>query len=1853
MFITLQSAFAVLLRRWSNKKDILMGTPVANRSLKEVQGLIGMFVNTLVLRNKVNDDASFLSFMQQNKEEIMQAFEYQDYPFNLLVEDINPERELGHSPVFQIMFALENSKEASRAFSDEVEIKKVKKAYYSSKFDLTLYMSQKEEDILVEWEYDTNLFESKTIHRIAESYVNVLESIVDNPDKPVKRLDFSSSGLKEKVLSLSKGKEQAVDNICVHTSFEEQVVKNPDAVALEYLNTKISYQELNRKANKIAHYLIDLGVKKGDFVIIRTQRSAETFLCILAVLKVGGVYLPVDSGMPEGRMKHILQNSKADFIISDSSSDEEAFKDYQLINIKNEEVTVAIQKQLETNIKVDTLPADLAYSIYTSGSSGLPKGCLIEHRNVQNLLLSNRHVLNITSNSRILQFASISFDASVFEWVNALTSGSTLVIVPEEIRTIPEALSSFIKTKNITHALIPPILIPNLNPDDFKNITSLVIGGESWNMEMIKDWKGICNIYNAYGPSEASVITSIEKVEIKEGELLNIGRPIFNTESFVLNEHLDLQPPGAVGELYIGGASVGRGYLNNEELTGKSFILSPFNKTQRLYKTGDLVRWNNQGKLEFIGRSDKQVKVRGYRIELGEIKENIEKCNGVNLAHILVVRNKFQVNEIIAFIEARKEIDATSIEETVSDFLPSYMLPSRYTFIEQLPMTINGKVDEKELRKTDLFTVAENIVLPKSETEKKIAAIWAVLLGEKNKISVKENFFRMGGHSLTIARLLGELKKSFNIQIELKDLYINPSIEKQAKLVENSEKLAFKSVEPVKPAANYILSSSQRRLWVLCRFPNVNRAYNISNIKQINGKLHAEILDKAFVSCILRHESLRTNFSEDIDGTLRQTIQAEDSVRFSVECHNIVNKKNNTAKIIGDFTNRIFDLSSDLMIRAQLIQVKEEQWILQYVIHHIAADGWSIDILENELKLFYNAIHQNEEPNLPALELQYKDYANWQQNTLKSPQGEADLAFWKAQFNNTFPLLDLPADFSRPKIKSYKGYSEVFKIENNLLEWLHPVLKEEEATLFMGLTAVLNIFLYKYSGQNDIILGVPVAGRDHVDLNNQVGFYVNTIALRTQFEEKNSFIDVLNIVKQNMLAGYAHQMYPIDELLDHINIERDTSRNALFDVMIAFQDLDEDKKEVLNFNGTQTVSYTEEERDYSLLDLTFSFVKSNSGLQLEVEYDTDLFSSETIARMADNFLFLIKSIGSNTNLEINKLETVTQKEKNILLHEFNKPIVSKKYKALKDLFETTVKAFPDQRAVVYNTKELTYAQLNKKANQFAAYLKKKHKITAKDLLVIHMEKTEKLLISVLASAKMGAAYVTADINAPEDRLNYILEDTNAQLLIDEKLYRSFVKGENQYSGKNIKISIAEDSPFTIIYTSGTTGKPKGSIITNKNIASRIQTEVKLLNKRSKIVTVNTTNAAFDVCLLEFFLPLLNGGSILIPTKAQNDSHYDLTTAIKKYKVNVLQGTPGFIQLIFQDVATAKMLKGLTHICIGGESLNNTLVQRIKQILPEVKVNNHFGPTETTIDAVVNKNLSSFERNIIGKPIPQTRVFIVNSENILVPLGAVGELCIAGEGVTSGYLNNEALTSEKFIDFPLSKEKIYKTGDLCRWLPDGNIEFIGRKDLQIKIRGYRVELKEIEHVLIENENILDAALIVRENELKNKEIIAFVVLDKKMKSHEIKRHLKSKLSFYMIPNHIVELPSIPLTINGKKDYKFLDVMLSKDKPRFIVDELRTPNEIDQQILKIWGELLKTDTVKIDDNFFSLGGNSIMIIEINNRLKSIFSMNFDISTFYEYTSIIELSDFIAGKINAKNTEYVDRKEHADDEMEILNF
>ncbi|WGH77080.1 amino acid adenylation domain-containing protein [Tenacibaculum tangerinum] len=1381
-------------------------------------------------------------------------------------------------------------------------------------------------------------------------------------------------------------------------------------------------------------------------------------------------------------------------------------------------------------------------------------------------------------------------------------------------------------------------------------MTALVIGGEHWSKELIKNWKGVCDIYNAYGPSEVSVITTIGKVAIDKP--LDIGRPIFNTQCFVLNEYLDLQLVGAIGELYIGGESVGRGYLNNKELTHKSFMESPKDNVSRLYKTGDLVRWNYQGNLEFVGRLDNQVKVRGYRIETGEIKTNIEKCTGVRLAHILVEKNQFQVNEIVAFIETSEKIDSTYIEGTISDFIPSYMLPSRYIFMEQLPMTINGKVDEKKLKKAEMFTVfEENIVLPENETEKEIAKIWKELLGLKNDISVKENFFRLGGHSLTIARLLGELKKQFNIQAELKSLYLNPTIEKQAKLISNSEKEVFEHIKPVASNTNYVLSSSQKRLWVLCRFPNLNRAYNISNTKIVSGKLNVNTLEDAFISIINRHESLRTNFREDHNGTVYQIIRNKNIVPFTVEQHNTRDKKKDVTEILNDFTQKIFDLSSELLIRAQLIKIKEEEYILHYVVHHIVADGWSIDILENELKKCYNAISNNENSNLPSLNIHYKDYANWQQNTLNNSQGIAARNYWKAQFNDTLPVLDLPTDFIRPKVKTYQGRSEVFEIKADLLSWLNPILKQEEATVFMGLTALLNLFLYKYSGQTDIVLGVPVAGRDHVDLNNQIGFYVNTIALRTQFEEQNSFIDLLTTVKQNMLASYAHQMYPIDELFDHINIERDISRNALFDVMIAFQDLDEDKKDSLNFYGTKAAPYQGEKREYSLLDLTFSFVKRNDDFELEIEYDTDLFRGETIARMVANFFYLLNSINGRVNVAVNELEMVNEKEKHILLHEFNQPVISKKYASIKDLFEATTEQFPDRVAVLHDTKEINYSELNEKANQFADYLKSNHQLKKDDLLVIYMQKTEKLLISVLAAAKLGIAYVPADINAPKSRLDYIIQDTNARFLIDEQLYDSFAQDKNQYSRGNFKNNVKEQMPFTVIYTSGTTGKPKGSVISNKNVASRIQTEIKILNKKGKIITVNTTNAAFDVCLLEFFLPLLTGGSVLIPTQEQNDSHSNLVKAIKKHKVNVLQGTPSFVQLLFQEESVAKALKGITHICIGGESLNSSLVQRIKQILPNIKVNNHFGPTETTIDAIVNRDLSSFEQNIIGKPIAQTQVFIVNSKEVLVPLGATGEICIGGEGVTMGYLNNKALTDNRFIDSPWSEEKIYKTGDLGRWLPDGNIEFIGRKDSQIKIRGYRVELEEIEHTLIEHENISEAALIVKENELKNKELIAFVVLNKKMKSHEIKRHLKNKLAFYMIPNHIIEVPSISLTINGKKDYKLLENKLTEKGTHFMEEELRVPNKIDKQLLSLWEELLRIDKITLDDNFFSLGGNSIMIIEINNRLRKIFDTNFDISIFYEYTSILDLSDFITSKLDVK----IDgsKQEESEGEIEILNF
>jgi amino acid adenylation domain-containing protein/non-ribosomal peptide synthase protein (TIGR01720 family) len=1143
---------------------------------------------------------------------------------------------------------------------------------------------------------------------------------------------------------------------------------------------------------------------------------------------------------------------------------------------------------------------------------------------------------------------------------------------------------------------------------------------------------------------------------------------------------------------------------------------------------------------------------------------------------------------------------------------------SKYVTTQSLNPVFNFKDSFSELKdvtsgspnKMERPELSLNFVEPTTDSENKLKTLFENFFGIK-KIGVEDNFFEIGGDSLKGMLLINRIKKEFNVNLLLQVFFTKPTIREiaaeidQLKLVpgnsETNGEIPLLAFQP-----DYALSSSQRRLWVLSQFEESSIAYNLPGVNVFEGMLDRDALEFAFQTLIKRHESLRTVFKEDEQGMIRQFIHTPQENQFKIAFYDLRQEKERETQIktlVNKEFIKPFDLESGPLFRANLYQVENDKWVFSYVMHHIISDGLSMEVMMKELLLFYTAaIHKKADP-LPPLRIQYKDYAAWQQEQLKNDALQDHKTYWLKQFDGELPVLELRGDRARPAVQTFNGGTISKRFNPGLSKAIRAFSQKQGGTLFMGLLATVKTLLYRYTNQEDIIIGSPIAGREHADLEDQIGFYVNTLAFRTQFKGSDSFKDLFQNIKQMTLNGYAHQMYPFDDLVDELRLQRDMSRSALFDVMVVLQNKERDQLEASLSDSISVSAYKNIENSISMFDLSFDFVATAEDLEVIVEYNSDIFDRSTVTRLVNHLEQLLSASIAHPFIPIRDLDYLCEQEKQELLVTFNGATSEHlKDKTIVDLFQDQVKRTPNGIAVVFNETSLTYKTLNQLSNQLANYLRENYQLKPDELVGIKLERSEWMVIAILAVLKSGAAYLSIDPEFPESRVEYILKDSGCKAVIDETELSRFQQNENAYKKQNLKSINDPNDLCYVIYTSGSTGQPKGVMIEHLSLVNKLLEEAQLLKADHSVKTCLITNFTFDVSLLELFLPLINGGQIVIPSKEIFSSGEDLLNFLQEKAITILQGTPSFMDyLVGLQTQELTGFKHLKHLCIGGEPLTAKLVSKLKELFPAAHLNNHYGPTETTIDAIVACNINDFPVNRLGKPIGNVKTYILDPHHNILPIGVVGEICIAGNGLARGYLNKPDLTAEKFIPNPFNAaERIYKSGDLGRFLPDGSIEFIGRTDNQVKIRGYRMELGEIENALQSHPDIDSAVVTVITAKGGEKELVAYLTGKKVLNTTSLKRDLNKVLPAYMLPAHFVQLETFPLTSNGKVDKKKLP------EPHALAMTTGTAyvapgNEAERLLVAVFEETLKKQNIGIEDDFFVLGGDSIKSIQIVSRLK----------------------------------------------------
>lgn len=1673
------------------------------------------------------------------------------------------------------------------------------------------------EYLTIQINYDQNRYYSKLIRRMGHHLKKMIEHIIDQPHLSISEFELATAEEKKRLNMFNQTEQHYPDNETIHQLIEDRANRSPDLTAVEFLDTRLTYRELNRRASLLAAELQDHDIKKGDIVAITMPPSLEMIIGVLGILKAGAAYLPIDPNYPPERVSYMLKDSGARMLLTYGNHSQDIEPRLPRLDLKSMDWTKEAKNCPDPMVHVH----DLAYVIYTSGSTGKPKGVMVEHFSLVNLAFWHINEFKISEHDRCTKYAGFSFDASVWEIFPALLAGATLQIIDEELRYDMERLNRYMDEKGVTVSFLPTQVAEQFMHLENRNLRILLVGGDRLKQVVPQTYK----IVNNYGPTENTVVTTSGVVH--PNEPIFIGRPIANNRVYVLNGQQQLQPVGVPGELCISGRSLARGYLHRPDLTAEKFVDNPFEPGQRMYKTGDIVRWLPDGRLEFLGRIDDQVKIRGFRIELGEIAHSLLQHPHIQDALVLTQTDVQGRDYLCAYFTAREGWTEQSIRRHLERELPYYMVPAQLIHMDSFPLTPNGKIDKKALPVPETMAKAKRHVSSgTSETEQRLIQIWKEIL-DVGQVGTDDNFFALGGDSLKLMRLISRIRKEFQIQVSINELYEQPDLTDMATYISKADAdLQNDILQTSRVKETYPTSSVQKRMYAVEQLENIGTTYHTPVMLELRGNVDEARLQKAIEDFMQRHEALRTSFHL-VDDELVQKVHSQVDLPWKVfhaESRDEVNQ-------IAETFISPFDLEKAPLFRVALIHHLDQSHYLVMDMHHIISDGISVEeILYRELGALYQG------GTLPAPDLQYKDYAIWQQEWLKSEECHKQKEYWLNCLSGSVPVLELPTDYQRPAVQEFAGDKVQFDVEASLSKRLRRTAKLENSTLFMTLFAAYKVLLAKLSGQEDIIAGFPVAGRRQSRLESVFGMFVNTLPMRSQPRMELSFSGYLKQVREQILKAYEHGDYPLEEVVEQLKINRDRSRNPLFDTAFVLQNMN---TETIDLPGVSVHDLKEIPWKQSMFDMTWEAREDAETIEFSVEYCTRLFKRSTIKRFIKSYLYILEQITENPAGTLAEIELLPPEDEHQLLLEFNRTDMPyPREKTIQQLFEEQVLKTPDHVALKMGEETLTYRELNEQANKLARLLRNQG-ITRGDVVGLLVERSPVMIIGLLATIKAGGTYLPVDPGYPEERIRFMLEDSQAGTLLVQPglavpeayagrlVELSPSNWEDEYPGNLPNINLPEDILY-IIYTSGSTGTPKGITTMHYNVVRTIINNGYIQMDDSDRV-LQLSNYAFDGSTFDIYISLLHGAElVLVPKETLLDLNR-LTQLIREEDITVSFITTAlFNTLVDFDLSS---LDNMRKILFGGEKASVKHVQKAVKALGEHRLINGYGPTETTVFAVtcsIDNSVLSTHRVPIGKPLNNTKLYVLSKSGQLQPVGVPGELCIGGDGVAKGYLNRPELTKERFVEDPFNPgQRMYRTGDLVRWLEDGTIEYLDRLDSQVKIRGHRIELGEIQRHLMEEEEVRDAIVIKDEDE-QDSYLCAYYVPDTKIEAAVLRKRLLQKLPDYMVPSYFVELEAIPLTSNGKADKRSLP------KPDFAgqtAESYAKPTtDMEAYLAQVWQDVLGIEKVGIHDNFFELGGDSIKAIRIAARLNQQ-QMKLETKTLFRHPTIAELAPHIKSGLN----------------------
>ncbi|WP_150468139.1 non-ribosomal peptide synthetase [Francisella sp. SYW-9] len=1857
-FILISAIYALIVSKLSAQKDFLISYPVDTRP-KGFKNVTGCFVNNILLKINLEKITTFNELLESLKNQRKLTRKFQDYSLSNIISDQRKLKNeisdnslnvsMGQANLNSLEFSLDklNIKPVNMSWSDE------------SISDLALlYDEYSPENLKFKLICKKNIFFEGFIKLVKNSFDKLVNILLD--DGSINLTEFSlldSSEYQNIIYNKNKTLQNYPDNKTLQELFEQQVVKSPSKIALVFENQKLTYKELNEKSNQLARYIrqkykqiTNKEIKPDTLIPICLERSLETVIAILGVIKAGAAYVPIDPNAPKERLKHIFSDTQAKLIVSQKA-----------LIVKIKQITTTYVIDIFSNLDIDSSdlniinnPKSLAYVIYTSGTTGTPKGVMIEHKNIIQTLSDKTLFSNA---KKTVLWTSYFFDVSVFEIFSSICFSKELHILNDETRLNPISYFRYLDSKKIQFAYIPPFYIKELSlflaKNKLKDLKTIFTGVEKI---YAKDTENILSngieIINAYGPSETTVCSTAIFLNTKytQREILPIGKPLDNEKVYILDDNLQPVPVGVTGELYIGGAGLSRGYLNNDILTASKFINNNFaskedklNGYTHLYKTGDRVRWLPDGNIEYIERNDFQIKIRGYRVELGEIEAVLNNLPQIKQS-VVTAKQNAQTKELYLVgyytTENAKELNDGVLEETLAEYLPDYMIPNALIRLDNLPLTVNGKLDRKSLPDIDQ-PIGTSYKKPTTKLEKKLCKIWENILGV-SKIGIIDDFFKIGGSSILAMKLASQIASDLSREVSLADILTHKQISKLANFLES--KTTRNTTIPKLNKDSAILSYAQEKLWFIEQYESGTNAYHIPLLLIFKNSICTNAIKKSIVSIASRHKVLTSQIKQDDKGSSFQRYSDK-----AIIIDEYSSSTDNLAQQLKSDINRHFDLSNDLPFRASLYH-KEGQIELLINFHHIVSDGWSIDIFLREFKehlKYYTS--QSSSLDLPELSIQYNDFAIWQKKYLSKDVLAKYLNFWKEKLSN-YETLNLQTDFTRPSKISYQGDLIELNLGIEISNSLKRLAKDENSSLYSVLLSGFFILLHKYTSQKDIVIGTPVAGRDHSQLHDLIGFFANSIVLREIIDPEQTSKDLIKQVQNNLAKVQKYQNIPLEKLIAELNVQQDQSKHPIFQVMFGLQSFAPIENNLFKV--------TTPEYNISKFDIEFFVNDSNEEFLLEVRYATSLFKRETIEAFSQHYRLILKQL-LDKNRKLLNYNILSPEEYQKIVYDWNQTVVDyPNNKTFHKLFEEQVEKNPNNIALVFEDQKLTYKELNEKSNQVARYIRKqyknitKQKFQANTLVPLCLERSFEMVIAILGVMKSGGAYVPMDPEYPAERFKHILTDTDAKIVITQNHIANklieIVKNAKLISldletNQDNYIYSHEDSsnlkPYNnstdlayVIYTSGTTGLPKGAVITHRLLVNRLVWQRGQYNFNTDDNVLQKTPYIFDVSVWELLLPLISSSQLHI---AKPEGHKDpqyLYNLILSNNITKLHFVPSMLSAFLSYVNSIE----ISHTCMkdvftSGEALSVSVAKEFKKLFSEVKLNNLYGPTEVAIDVTSFNDIGLDDTIIpIGKPIDNIKTYILNQNSQPVPVGVLGELYLGAVDLDNGYLNRQDLTDEKFINNPFATEadiangytKLYKTGDLVRWLPDGNIEYVGRNDFQVKIRGLRIELGEIENQLNNIDGIKQVCVLVSEKQ-NIKSLIAYYACDSKLDDQYLITELSRTLPDYMIPNIFIHLKSMPLTVNGKLDRKALpepSLEISKN------DYLAASTELQKQLCTIWQEILNIENIGIKDDFFRIGGDSILSIQLSSKLRKL-GFECSVKDIFDNRNILNLESHIS--------------------------